>query len=106
MSLSSAEIYEFKSKALEVRARVSKTGQGSGFDRWVTDRYALVTKSWGSDLWGVVEHRPWELLPAEVLEIRDEFSGEFIALKQFLGATWAKPIDVRFRPFRKINIKE
>lgn len=106
MSLTTAEVYEFKSKALTVRARFSQTGQASPFDRWVSDRYALVTKSWGRDLWGVVEHEPWELLPAEVMEIRDDFSGEFLPLNKFLSASWAKPIDVRFRPFRKINIKD
>ncbi len=106
MGLSSAETYEFKSKALVVRARVCETGQGTAFDRWVTERYALVTKSWGSDLWGVVEHMPWELYPAEVLEIRDEFSGEFLKLGNFLSASWARPIDVRFRPFRKIKFKD
>lgn len=106
MKQATGDAYEFSSTSLALRARVRATPATTAFDRWVTERYALLTRSWGRDLWGVVEHAPWELQAAEVVEIRDEFSREFLPLKQFLGAAWARPIAVRFRPFQQINTKE
>lgn len=103
MSLYKESIYNFKSEELEVEAQITDGTTKTSFDRWATERYALVTKRFKSDLWGVVEHEPWNLQEASVLKISDYFSSPFLELKNFLGASYAKTLDVRFRPFIKLQ---
>lgn len=103
MSLSKDSRYQFKSKELVLEAEISDSFQESSFDRWATERYALVTKRFKSDLWGVVEHEKWKLKEATVLQIEDHFSSPFIELQHFLGASYAETLDVRFRPFIKLR---
>jgi len=99
MNLNSREGYHFQSNSLNILARVEENPNVSEFDRWATERYALVTKFLGHDLVGEVEHDPWSLHQVQIEKIENNFSDEFIELKQFLGASYAKKLDVRFRPF-------
>lgn len=99
MELKGGSDYYFKSVQLELKAKVSEQVSETAFDLWATERYALVTKRRGKDLWGVVEHAKWSLQKVEIQKIDDQFSREFIPLNNFLGASYAKSLDVRFRPF-------
>lgn len=99
MHLNHTENYSFKSELFTVQANVEEGLSTSAFDLWATERYALVTKRWGSDLWGVVEHKKWPLQKVHIQSIDDRFSQEFLVLKKFMGASFAKTLDVRFRPF-------
>ena len=100
MKLSHQEKYQFKSSSLDLKANIGVTDETSDFDVWCTERYALITKFLGRDLWGVVDHDKWKLKKVHVESIEDNFSGEFIKVHQFLGASYASKLDVRFRPFR------
>jgi uncharacterized protein len=99
MRLDHEKSYLFKSKELILEAQVQEEIRNSDFDRWTTERYALVTRRLGKDLLGVVEHEPWQLKSAQIIHLEDHFSGQFIKLKSFLGASYAETLDVRFRPF-------
>ena len=99
MELSGAPTYYFKNAQLELKAIVDEQMTQTAFDLWATERYALVTKRWGRDLWGIVEHEKWSLRTAHITSIDDQFSKEFIPLNSYLGASYAKSLDVRFRPF-------
>jgi uncharacterized protein YqjF (DUF2071 family) len=76
------------------------------FHQWTTERYALITKRFGRDMWGVVEHEKWKLQRVKLIEIRDQFSPQYLKLNHFLGASYAETLDVRFRPFISINANE
>lgn len=102
MKLSHENFYVFKSSQLYINAKIGDPVGENDFHQWITERYALVTNRFGVDLWGVVEHVPWKLYEAKVLDINDHFSNEFLVLKNFLGASYAKNLDVRFRPFSRI----
>jgi uncharacterized protein YqjF (DUF2071 family) len=99
MSLGHGGSYDFKASRLRLKAQVEGTTASSEFDRWATERYALVTRRWGQDYLGVVEHRPWELRPARVLELDDRFSTHYLSSLKLIGAAYAQKLDVRFRPF-------
>ncbi len=103
MKLTHRGNYLFESRNLSLSSQIDKSTVKSDFDRWITERYALVVKRSGKDLWGVVEHLPWELYGVKDIEIKDHFSSEFVTLKNFLGASYAKSLDVRFRPFHHIS---
>jgi len=102
MKLNHQEKYTFESSSLKLSARVEDDLISSDFDRWCTERYALVTKWFRGDLMGIVEHQPWTLQRAQLLNLEDHFSKEYLALNKFIGATYAKNLDVRFRPFKMI----
>lgn len=104
MNLVNQEKYEFKSPSLKLTAKISVEESTDSFDVWSTERYALVTKFLGRDLLGVVDHEKWKLQKVHVEHIEDHFSGEFIELKKFVGASYASTLDVRFRPFRFLGV--
>jgi uncharacterized protein YqjF (DUF2071 family) len=104
MNLINQQEYKFKASSLEVTAKISVERSTNKFDAWSTERYALVTKFFGRDLWGVVEHEKWKLQKVHVEHIEDHFSGEFIAVKKFIGASYASTLDVRFRPFHFLGV--
>jgi uncharacterized protein YqjF (DUF2071 family) len=104
MQLNNQKNYHFKSPALELRARIDSTDSTTDFDLWCTERYALVTKFFGKDLWGVVEHEKWKLQKADLEDLRDDFSTEFINLKSLMGASYSSSLDVRFKPFRFLTL--
>ena len=94
------ETYRFESDSLQLEAQVEEGSAESEFNRWATERYALVTDSGKV---GVVEHAPWVLQKASVRLLKDEFSvllGEQFRVQSFVGISYAKQLDVRFRPFR------
>lgn len=99
MKLRKEENYMFESDSLQIVANIEDTSVETEFDRWTTERYALVTKFAKRDLVGFVDHRPWDLKRVQIKKIENNFSAEFIELKQFLGASYAKNLKVRFRPF-------
>ncbi len=105
MQLTNKQKYEFKSPSLGIKAEIIAAGSTGHFDAWCSERYALVTKFFGRDLWGVVDHEKWKLQKVHVEHVEDNFSGEFIALKKFVGASYSSTLDVRFRPFRFLRIK-
>jgi uncharacterized protein len=98
--------YEFSSPDFELKAKVGDVLKANDFNRWATERYALFTKRGRSQLCGVVEHEPWTLQELQILSIRDDFSsmiGRELKAKSFLATAYAQQLDVRFRPFRKID---
>lgn len=105
LRFSRGEFYEFSSPELKLKARIGAPKPTSLFERWATERYALFTKRGQTELVGVVEHVPWTLQEVEVVELVDEFSrmlGEELRMKEFIGAAYARELDVRFRPFRRL----
>jgi uncharacterized protein len=93
----------FKGQNFEVEAQISKDEATSDFDLWSTERYALITKRFWYHHLGHVDHKPWQLKIAQVTAIRDDFSKEFLPLKDFLGASFAQSLDVHFRPFTSLS---
>ncbi|MFP5458910.1 MAG: DUF2071 domain-containing protein [Bacteriovoracia bacterium] len=105
LRFSKAKYYEFSSPELKLRARIGDPKTASAFERWASERYALFTKRGETEFVGVVEHVPWTLQELEVVELVDEFSlmlGEELRMKEFIGCAYARELDVRFRPFRRL----
>jgi uncharacterized protein len=105
MKLKQGEFYQFESKDLKLKARIRPEAHQSEFDRWATERYALMTRRGSTDLIGVVEHEPWELQKVDLQSIEDQFSnllGEQFRAQKFLSMAYCKKLDVRFRPFRAL----
>lgn len=99
------EHYEFKSPQFYLKARVGEERLSNEFDRWSTERYALLTKRGKITLVGTVEHPPWKLHNLIVDELSDNFSsliGEHLKMKRLMGAAYSHSMDVRFRPFKKV----
>jgi uncharacterized protein YqjF (DUF2071 family) len=103
IEISTQDTYRLKSDDLILEAKMSDEIIHDEFHQWATDRYALITKRFGKDMWGVVEHEKWKLQFVKLNEIRDEFSPQFLKLSHFLGASYAETLDVRFRPFTCIT---
>lgn len=105
MRLTVSDRYHFSGAGLELVARIHREEPVSDFERWATERYALGTLRGKTPLIGVVEHAPWRLAPATLETFSDEFStllGDELKLQRFLGASYARKIEVRFRPFAKV----
>ncbi len=98
--------YRLKSDELTLEAKIEDEIIQDEFHQWATERYALITKRFGRDMWGVVEHEKWKLQSVKLKEIRDQFSPQFLKLNHFLGASYAETLDVRFRPFICITAHE
>jgi hypothetical protein len=103
MTLINKNNYQFESDYLKIKASVQEEIISTDFDRWATERYALVTKFLGRDLIGVVEHQPWILQKSQIDSIQDSFSKEFFQVNKLISASYAKCLDVRFRPFRFLS---
>lgn len=103
MEISKTKNYRFQSVDLSIEAQVGNEIAEDEFQQWATERYALITKRFGNDMWGVVEHKKWNLQTAKLIEIRDQFSPQFLKCNHFLGASYADSLDVRFRPFISIT---
>lgn len=101
-----ASVYELKSPMLTLRAQITEEVVYTDFDRWATERYGLMTKSGKKNLMGIVEHVPWKLQRAKIDFIDDQFSnllGDAFRATKFRSVTYAKKLDVRFRPFKRIT---
>lgn len=101
-----ADNYQFSSSQFEIKAKVTNHKTSTDFDLWATERYALFTQRGAMNLVGVVEHAPWNLREIQIEEIKDNFSnliGDELKMKDFLGASYAESLDVRFRPFRRLG---
>ncbi len=97
--------YEFSSANFEIKARPQSIKVASAFDRWATERYALFTHRGTKNFCGIVEHKSWDLQDLEIVSLRDDFSsmlGTDLKAKSFRASAYAKVLDVRFRPFRKM----
>ena len=106
MRLKHKELYRFESAAFKLEAKINQTPATSEFDLWATERYALVTRVFGMDLIGVVEHEPWKLTKAELLKIQDDFIATLGVTKiasSPMAVSYARELTVRFRPFRKLK---
>lgn len=106
LRFSRGELYEFSSPELRLKARIGGPKATSAFERWATERYALFTKRRETELVGVVEHAPWALQELEVVDLVDEFScmlGEELRMKELVACGYARELDVRFRPFRRLG---
>jgi uncharacterized protein YqjF (DUF2071 family) len=99
MDISKTKNYRLESVDLSLNAEIGNEIIDDEFQQWTTERYALITKRFGNDMWGVVEHEKWKLQSAKLNEIRDQFSPQFLKLNHFLGASYAETLDVRFLPF-------
>jgi uncharacterized protein YqjF (DUF2071 family) len=105
LSLAHRESYVLRSAALDLTAKVGSVRASGSLDQWLTERYSLFTKRGNRAYRGIVEHAPWELREATVSEITDNFTdlpGKELKLKAVLSATYARSLDVRFRPFRRL----
>jgi uncharacterized protein YqjF (DUF2071 family) len=103
MTLIHDKNYQFESEYLKIKGSVLNEIISTDFDRWATERYALVTKFLGRDLIGVIEHNPWSLQKAQIDLIQDNFSKEFIGVNKLINVSYAKSLDVKFRPFRFLS---
>ena len=103
IDISNQDTYRLKSDDLILEAKIGNEIINDEFHQWATERYALITKRFGKDMWGVVEHEKWKLQTAKLIEVRDQFSPQFLKCNQFLGASYADTLDVRFRPFISIT---
>jgi uncharacterized protein YqjF (DUF2071 family) len=86
---------------------VGEVKQKSAFDLWATECKALLTKRGNTTYMGHVEHLPWTLKSLEVKELTDHFSvliGEHFKMKGFIETSYSKNLDVRFRPFKRVQI--
>lgn len=99
IEISNQDTYRLKSDDLILDANIESEYIDDVFHQWATERYALITKRFGRDMWGVVEHEKWKLQSAKLNEIRDQFSPKYLKLNHLLGASYAETLDVRFRPF-------
>lgn len=100
--------YEFSSSKFELKAQIGEIALPNDFDRWATERYALFTHRGSASLCGIVEHAPWKLQMLKVISLRDDFSsllGMDLKAQAFRATAYAQQLDVRFRPFRKIEGK-
>lgn len=106
LTFNGSPFYDFRSPELRLLGKVGAKKTSSDFDRWSTERYSLFTKRGTTELRGIVEHAPWELRELKVLELTDNFSvmlGEELKMKTLIGSSYAQVLDVRFRPFRKLE---
>ncbi len=106
LSFKHDDIYEFRAPDFEIKARVSETPIDNEFQRWATERYALFTKRGSWELCGIVEHAPWTLCDVKVESLTDRFSaplGMDVSNKPIMAMAYAKTLNVRFRPFRKLK---
>ena len=97
--------YEFTSPQFHLKARVGELRARNEFDRWSTERYALLTQRREVTYEGTVEHLPWTLQDLEVEELTDNFSsliGEHLKMRSLMGSSYSKSMDVRFRPFKRV----
>lgn len=102
----SQDVYELKSPVISFKAQISEQQVSTDFDRWATERYGLMTKSGRKNLMGIVEHVPWRLQQAKIDLINDQFTnllGEQFRAVSFRSVTFAKKLDVWFRPFRSLR---
>jgi uncharacterized protein YqjF (DUF2071 family)/uncharacterized membrane protein len=106
IEISNRATYRAQSDNLFLEAEIGPELIRDEFHQWTTERYALITKRFGRDMWGVVEHEKWKLQRVKLIEIRDQFSPQYLKLNHFLGASYAETLDVRFRPFISINANE
>ncbi len=96
--------YRLEAQDLSIEAAVTTRALDGAFQRWATERYALVTRYLGVDWIGEVEHPVWSLKEARLLSIDDAFSPPFLKLGPVLGAAYASELFVRFRPFRRVRL--
>jgi uncharacterized protein len=106
IEISNHQTYRVQSDELFLEAEIGNELPPNDFHQWATDRYALITKRFGRDMWGGVEHEKWKLQSAKLNEIRDQFSTQYLKLNHFLGASYAETLDVRFRPFICISTRK
>lgn len=105
LTFSFQKLYEFSSPSFLLKAKVGEERPSSEFDRWSTERYALLTKRGETTFEGIVEHAPWPLRELNVVELQDNFSnliGEEFKMSSLLGTSYSKSLDVRFRPFKRV----
>jgi uncharacterized protein YqjF (DUF2071 family) len=98
--------YVFSSPDFAMQAEINDEYILSDFDLWSTERYALFTKKADQVWMGVVEHPRWKLQKVKLISFEDNFSKLFgIDLNhvKLLSAAYSDQIDVRFKPFVKVN---
>ena len=94
------------STSLKFSAEIQALRKSSHFELWATERYGLFTQRSGHTLHGIVQHVPWSLQEIALLKIEDNFStqlGEDLKATTFLEPGYCKELNVRFRPFYKMN---
>ena len=97
--------YAFDARgSVGLRATIGGAVKGTPLDRWIAERYSLFTAGKRGLYRGDVLHDPWRLQAVDQLELQDSFSEQFgFSSRTEVHARYALPLDVRFRPFVKLN---
>jgi uncharacterized protein YqjF (DUF2071 family) len=76
----------------------------SSFSKWATNRYCLFNVHKQRVYRGVVDHPPWNLTDAKVLNYAGTFLEQVPGANSFvpIGASYNRQIDVSFNPFQKL----
>ena len=104
----SHEEYRLRAEASRYRLDLSVHLSGGTFDpafqRWVTERYHLYLNRGDRTIRGDVSHPPWEVRAVNLKGISGNFAESFgIPLSGAPDSAYlAKPLRVRFAPFREV----
>ena len=97
--------YHFKATdQIEIEALVGAPEKKGALSSWLTERYCLFTVNKQGDIYrGDVIHDSWSLYKVESLNYKNNFTSEFgfSRLRDPTLVSFAKEIDVKFRPFVK-----
>lgn len=98
------ECYHFESSgSFAMEAKPGKIIESDRLDAWLVERYHLYTDKPDCLYRGDVIHEPWRLQKLDALSYEDVFSSEFgFEPAAEIHARYAKSLDVRFRPFKKL----
>lgn len=101
----SGQDYEFESSgSMQVRAQIGEACESSPLDRWLVERYSLFTRGRNAFFRGDVLHKPWQLNRVKNLKLHESLSEEFgFSSTDDWHARYAAVLDVRFRPFTKVE---
>ena len=78
--------------------------ESDALDVWLVERYHLYTNHKRKLYRGDAVHKPWKLRQLKLLSCEDKLSPQFgFNSASEIHARFAEPLDVRFRPFVKLE---
>lgn len=90
--------------SFEIKAELGAAIKSNALDTWLVERYHLYTKSKKHLYRGDVIHESWQLQRVDALSHEDRFSTQFgFDSATDVHARYAELLDVRFRPFVKLQ---
>lgn len=97
--------YFFKSPEIELKGIIKEPMVKDSFAQWITERYSLFTNKGERTLYrGVAMHQPWQLAQFDIEVLKQSFLKNFnFDQSLFENAYYARPLEVRFRPFTRIE---